>query len=95
MIRNCFIREEQDSLVIGSGLFEEWVRPGQQLYFGPTPTRFGSVAVEIQVEKDGCRVNLQPHWTDQAPRLAVMIPGFEEKDMTSQSTRLSPRAAAQ
>ena len=41
MMRNCFVREEADHLVIGSGLLPEWLESGEELFFGPTLTRMG------------------------------------------------------
>lgn len=47
MMRNAFLREEGDALVIGSGLLPEWLSAGETLSFGPAPTAFGTVSVEV------------------------------------------------
>ena len=52
MMRNCFVREEDDHLVIGSGILPEWRETGQEISFGPTPTAWGPVAVRIEGRGD-------------------------------------------
>ena len=51
MQRNCFVREEGNGLVLASGLPPQWLREegpaGKPLHFGPAPTRFGSITLEI------------------------------------------------
>ena len=40
MIRNCFVREEEDGLVIGSGVPADWWQENGA-EFGPTPDAMG------------------------------------------------------
>src|SRR5206468_11068170 len=47
MIRNMFVREEADRLVIGSGLLPQWLEVGSALSFGPTLTPWGTVSVHV------------------------------------------------
>ncbi len=47
MIRNLFIREEGDALVLGSGIWTEWIENGGPVGFGPTRTPFGPVEVRL------------------------------------------------
>ena len=47
MIRNLFVREEGDRLIVGSGLFEEWFESDEDICFGPTLTPWGPVTVRI------------------------------------------------
>ena len=87
MIRNCFVREEENALIVGSGLFDHWLRPGETLSFGPTLTGFGRVSVKLMVGEDDCRVDLKSHWSGAAPRVLVKLPGFEASEMTGGSVR--------
>ena len=68
MIRNCFVREEADELVIGSGILKEW----GDASFGPTLTAWGTVSVRLE----GSRVFVEGKWRGAAPRLRVEVPGF-------------------
>ena len=92
MIRNMFVREEQDRLVIGSGLFPQWLEvisaDGDELFFGPTLTPWGRVSVRI--ERDAVR--LETHWHATSPAIDVQIPGFEPVHNADPSSaiRLTP-----
>jgi hypothetical protein len=76
MIRNMFVREEQDRLIIGSGLFREWLDGDAPVGFGPTPTPWGPIRVHF--ERDGADVlaRVEGQWRDAAPRIDVQVPGF-------------------
>lgn len=47
MLRNCFVREEGDSLVIGSGVLKSWVGE-EPLTYGPVLTAFGTITVTLE-----------------------------------------------
>jgi len=47
MMRNCFIREEGQRLILASGVLPEWLNSHQVLAFGPVPTQFGLISVTI------------------------------------------------
>jgi hypothetical protein len=76
MVRNSFVREEADRLIIGSGLFPEWLRPGRETCFGPAPTSFGMVTVRTQASVDGVLVSWDPAWRRTTPTVEVRLPGF-------------------
>ena len=72
MMRNCFVREEPDLLVIGSGILPEW-RAGGEIRFGPTLTAWGPVSVRLA----DSQLNLDARWRGAAPRVRISVPGFE------------------
>lgn len=72
MIRNCFVREEHDALVLGAGLLPEWLENGGPLEFGPTPTAHGEVTVRV----DGDRLGVHGRWRGETPVLRIRVPGF-------------------
>ncbi len=76
MIRNLFVREEGDRLVIGSGIFQEWIDDGSSLSFGPTPTCQG--AVRIRVERHSGRPAVKVEWEEgKTPGYAeIRVPGY-------------------
>ena len=76
MIRNLFIREEGQQLVISSGLFPEWLEDGSPLSFGPSATGQGPVRVDVE-RVDG-RTAARVDWTDGQPPgpAEIRIPGF-------------------
>lgn len=77
MIRNCFVREESDRLVIGSGLFREWFDQDTDLSFGPTLTAWGRVSVRVIQPHTQPRIIVDCHWHGIAPPVDIVIPGFE------------------
>jgi hypothetical protein len=58
MMRSLFIREEEGLLIIGSGLFPEWLDEEGKFFFGPTPTLFGNIRVELEVDKENIFITL-------------------------------------
>ena len=45
MVRNCFVREEGDRLILGAGVAPRWMAVGSPLTFGPAPTTFGPLTL--------------------------------------------------
>jgi hypothetical protein len=76
MMRNIFIREEGSWLVIGSGIFPEWLEEKGVVAFGPTPTPYGPVRVEIHCLEEKCVLNIQAAWRGKEPDLSVQVPGY-------------------
>ena len=77
MMRSLFVREEGDSLVIGSGIFEKWLSANQQLFFGPTPTPYGPVSIAISPGPRSAVVEISGEWRGQSPLIHLRIPGHE------------------
>ena len=48
MIRNCFVREEDDGLILCSGIPPHWLVKKQTMAFGPAPTSFGDIQIFIK-----------------------------------------------
>ncbi|HEY8961550.1 MAG TPA: hypothetical protein VIM57_05030, partial [Luteolibacter sp.] len=74
MIRNCFVREEEETgeLILGSGILPEWWENGVEMCFGPTPTAWGDVAVEL----DSSGLIMNASWRGSPPRVRIGVPGF-------------------
>lgn len=47
MMRNAFMVEEGDTLVLGLGLLPEWLDACEPLTFGPAPSLFGTISVSV------------------------------------------------
>jgi len=75
MMRNCFVREEGDTLVVASGIFPEWLASGEELAFGATPTRWGKVSVRIIPRAHSHLVTIEAHWHRDPPRTLIALPG--------------------
>lgn len=70
MIRNCFVREEDNHLVIGSGILPEWL--GGEASFGPTLTPWGRVSVRLKSNQ----LELDAEWHERPPHVIVAVPGY-------------------
>ncbi len=83
MIRNLFVREENDRLIIGSGVFPQWLDSGRLLRFGPTPTAYGNISVTIEKMQDAADVVLQSDWRSEPPEgIEIRLPGYPVKKIT-------------
>jgi hypothetical protein len=82
MVRNCFVREEGDRLILGAGIAPRWLVAGSPLTFGPAPTAFGPLTLTIETETPHrVHVAWQGHWHSNrhatAPTIEVRIAGFD------------------
>jgi len=76
MVRNCFVREEGDRLILCAGIGERWLQEGSPVLFGPAPTRFGPVSITLSPLSDASiEIVLQTAWRDQEPAIEVRLPG--------------------
>ncbi len=93
MIRECFIRETDKGLILGSGIASSWFSAEEAIRFGPAPTPWGTVSLEILLkgssagDKRGVKsslvsdsivqVSVQAEWFAEAAEIEVQIPGYE------------------
>lgn len=77
MQRNCFVREEADSLVLCQGIPREWFAAKETMSFGPAPTSFGTVSVTVTPGLDDDTIAWKGQWRGQEPRIEVRLPGRE------------------
>jgi len=80
MIRNMFLREEGDRLVLASGILPEWLGQDAPISFGPAPTSFGEVRVEILRRGSRATVQWSGAWRESPSRIEVRLPGFAAVD---------------
>ena len=77
MMRNCFVREEGERLILCAGIPARWLEQGTAIRFGPAPTAFGPVTIVITSEPGNApRVDWQGDWHRSAPPIDIRLPGF-------------------
>jgi hypothetical protein len=81
MIRNLFIREEGDRLILGSGVFPEWLESGKELHFGPTLTPYGRVSVSLDQEGGETVLQMDAAWHEEAPEVKIQVPGYKAQEV--------------
>ncbi|WP_242634341.1 hypothetical protein [Marinobacter salicampi] len=93
MIRNCFVREEGERLILCGGVPQRWLEQSEPVSFGPAPTSFGTVTIRILPQQDGGpRVEWEANWHNDRPPIEVSLPGFKSLSPTSDasSVKLEP-----
>ena len=75
MVRNCFVREEDDRLILASGLRPAWLCGGEPLSFGAAPTPWGPLSLKIEPSGDKVSVSWEGAWRQSEPVIEVRLPG--------------------
>ena len=76
MIRNLFVREEEDLLILCSGIPRTWLEKKQVMAFGPAPTRFGNITISVKPNGQTVRVDWSGEWFTKEPPIDIRLPGF-------------------
>ncbi len=74
MIRNCFVREDGDRLILCSGIPPAWLKMKAPMSFGWAPTPFGDIMITITFEKDKPNVAWRGKWFSEEPPIEVRLP---------------------
>ncbi|MBF0217637.1 MAG: hypothetical protein HQL30_11675 [Candidatus Omnitrophica bacterium] len=75
MLRNCFVREEGDGLILCSGIPVDWLEKGQAMSFGPGPTCYGDIRISIKPEGKTIIVDWNGLWSGKEPPIEIRMPG--------------------
>ncbi len=62
MVRNCFVREENEKLIFASGIPDSWLVEGREAALGPTLTAFGSCRINIKTKDGKTKIQWQSQW---------------------------------
>ena len=78
MIRNCFVREEGEQLILCAGIPLRWLEQNEPISFGPAPTSFGTVSVIVTPLDGGqTRVDWSGNWHAEPPPVEIRLPGYK------------------
>jgi len=76
LVRNCFVREEGERLVLCSGIPLRWLRRGSDIEFGPAHTQFGIITLRLSVSHTGqTQLEWTSRWHADEPELEIALPG--------------------
>lgn len=75
-LRNAFVREEQQRLVLAGGIPAQWLAGGQPVSYGPTPTPWGRVSVDVQSCADELLIRWQADWRSEPPLIESAPTGY-------------------
>ncbi len=79
MLRNMFVREEGRRLILCSGIFPEWITSGEDIGFGPAPTPWGRLRLNLRSEKEEAAVQVDAQWRKDPPEVIIALPGYDKK----------------
>jgi hypothetical protein len=86
MMRNCFVREEGERLILCAGVPARWLDQAAPIRFGPAPTPFGTVSISLTPDPGNApRIEWQGNWHRAAPPVEIRLPGFAPVDATAGS----------
>ncbi len=73
MMRNWFVREENDRLILLSGVPDDWVSADTPLRFGPTETPYGPITVNVTADGEEAQVHWEAEWRNEAPPVELRL----------------------
>ena len=80
-VRNLFVREEANSLVIGSGIPPHWHYSKERMAYGPTWTPWGKLSVAFKFDVETADLTWDADWHAGPPPVRVAIPCFHEVEL--------------
>ncbi len=89
MLRNMFVREEGDTLILFSGIPEAWLESGEEVSFGPASTLFGSVSVSCRRTADGARASWSHQFRSPPANMRICLPGHSPQTVDTPSEQQS------
>jgi len=82
MIRNLFVREEGETILIGSGLFTEWLDSGRELAFGPTAIPGGRLSVALEKRESAVCLQITADGLHPGIEIVAAVPGYRQRTLT-------------
>ena len=73
MLRNCFVREESNYLILCAGIPSQWLKEYKDLYFGPAYTSFGIIKIWVKPRADKITVCWECAWHQKPKKIEVQI----------------------
>ncbi len=77
MMINSFVYKQDEKLIIGAGIFPEWLTKENKLSIGPVMTEWGPVNITIQTDNKSTKVQWQGDWRAEKPQIEIRLPGCE------------------
>jgi hypothetical protein len=79
MIRNLFVREEGDRLILCSGIHSQWLQSDTPVSFGPTPTPFGEISIKITRTDHKLKVSLNADHMHIETEGEIQLQGYQSQ----------------
>ncbi len=82
MMRQSFVREEGDDLVLGAGVDPRWLESGEAFGISNAPTHFGNLDLYFEPFEDSIRVRWHGEWHRQPATVTLALPGRPQRELT-------------
>jgi len=79
MMINSLVFEEGDRLIIGAGLFPEWLANECRISIGPVYTVWGSIELQVISGQSQITLSWKGRWHSNTPEMEIRLPGFQTK----------------
>lgn len=89
MLRNMFLREEGDSLILCSGIPKAWLESGEEISFGPASSLFGTVFVSCHQTETGAQVRWRRQFRTAPSSMKICLPGHLPQTVENPAARQS------
>jgi len=77
MMINSFVWEQRDQLILGAGLFPEWLNHENRLSLGTVYTAWGPLDIHITSGLAHITIEWNASWHSTEPMIEVRLPGFQ------------------
>ncbi|MDO8662474.1 MAG: GtrA family protein [Candidatus Omnitrophota bacterium] len=94
IIRNCFVREEENRLILCSGIPRAWLDKNETIAFGPAPTSFGDIQIYLKPRGENILIEWRGTWFAQEPPIDIQLPGFKSARITPATNSLELKIEA-
>ena len=74
---NSIAMEYRDSIILGAGIFPQWLKSQNVIQAGPIRTNYGQLDVEIKISAGDVTLSWKAQWYSAAPKMFVRIPAAE------------------
>ncbi len=77
MAVNSFVMEQDDKLILGAGVFPDWLQKNNRISMGPIMTTHGPVTVAFENEKETIKIHWKANWRLTKPEIIIRLPGYK------------------
>jgi hypothetical protein len=88
MMINCFVMQQKEKLILGAGIFPDWLVNGNEISIGPIATFWGPVGVRLCYDDKYIIVEWEGNWRSDKPQIEVRLPGYESVVVDSDETSI-------
>lgn len=89
MVRNCFVREEGNELILCSGIPSLWLKQNEEISFGPAPTCFGTIDIVLKARGNEIIFHFKGDWHKEAPEIQICFPGQKRVQLKENETTVA------